>query len=299
MTSTRGNWLRSLLAGLSIAAAQAGASTAWAQGFGPDPFRPYNSQYEAYTYPTGPGQSAGLNTRSGGMGNANQFQNYLNELTGAGREGPERYGIGTPYYRSAVDPRFDKKGDREYRPNSKADQTFEQTQESITEKYLAYFSERDPKRRAALLRDYNQTRRRVSRALSTRRVNPSSTLDAATAPEPVGRSSQPAGRREADLTGGRDSTRRSTNLDRSDSSPLRAPSPGSAERRSGSIPPPPPLPPAAASRSSRTRRTPGEVLDRARRIDGLDDLMPGTGASSATSRPARRGATPPPIPPSD
>ena len=84
MTSTRGNWLRSLLAGLSIAAAQTGASTVSAQGFGPDPFKPYNSQFDAYTYPTGPGQAAGLNARFGN-GGANQFQNYLNELTSGGR----------------------------------------------------------------------------------------------------------------------------------------------------------------------------------------------------------------------
>ena len=28
-----------------------GTTAVWAQGFGPDPFRPYNSQYDPYVYP--------------------------------------------------------------------------------------------------------------------------------------------------------------------------------------------------------------------------------------------------------
>jgi hypothetical protein len=290
MNSTRGKWLRSLLAGLRIAAAQGGASTAWAQGFGPDPFQPYNSQFEPFTYPTAPsspgmGQSAGMNVRSGVRG-ANDWEAYQNQLAGAGRAGAERYGIGMPYYRSTVDSRFDKDGKREYRPNRRADQSYERTQEVITQKYLAYFAERDPTKRAALVRDYNQTSRRVSRALSTRGNDPSRILDAATQLDSDQRSMPSTIGRDDDLRGSGISTPRSSGADRS----------GAAGSRSRSIPPAPPLPPGAAARP---RRTPTEVLNRAQRSSGSDSLVPGTRAGSATERRARPGSTPPAPPPSE
>jgi len=203
-----------------------------------------------------------MNGRSGVRG-ANEFQTYLNELAGAGRAGAERYGIGMPYYRSSVDSRFDTEGKREYRPNRKADAAYEQTQELIAQKYFAYFAERDPARRAALIRDYNQTRRRVSRALSSRRENPASILDAATRLEPDRRSTRPSLGRADDLRGSADSTPRPTQSERSRSSQARARPSDSVGSRSGSIPPPPPLPPNAATRTGRTRRTPAEVLNRA------------------------------------
>jgi len=296
MTSTRGNWLRSLLAGLSIAAAQAGASTAWAQGFGPDPFQPYNSQFEPYTRPIGPAGAGagqgGMNGRSGGRGD-NQFQAYLDELQGVGRARTEKYGIGMPYYRSAVDSRFDVEGRREYRPNRRADRAYEQTQELITQKYLAYFAERDPKKRAELLRDYNQTHGRVARALSIRREDPSRILDRATQLEADRRSRAATLGRDDDLRGSGDSTPRSIPAGRSGSSPARA---GSAASRSGSIPPAPPLPPGAAGR---TRRTPTDVLNRAQRGTLYNDLVPSREARPATERTARPRSTPPATAPRD
>ena len=53
MNWTRDRVIRLLLAGLCGAAAQVVPPRAFAQGFGPDPFRPYNSQYLQYTYPIG------------------------------------------------------------------------------------------------------------------------------------------------------------------------------------------------------------------------------------------------------
>jgi hypothetical protein len=303
MTSTRGNWLRFLLAGLSIAAAHAGAPFAWAQGFGPDPFQPYNSQYDPYVYPMGPaspgtGPGGTVNER-GGVRGANQWEAYQNELAGTARAGAEKYGIGMPYYRAAVDSRFDTAGKREYRPNRKADQKYEKTQELITQKYLAYFTERDPKKRAALVRDYSQTRRLVSRALSARGEAPSRILDEAIQLDADRRSRPTARGRNDDLGGNGVSTPRSAEAERSGSDAAREGSSSSTGRRAGSIPPPPPLPPGAAVRSSQSRRTPSEVLNRAQRGAASDDLMPGTGAGSATRRPARPGSTPPPTPPSD
>jgi hypothetical protein len=188
MVSSRNRWLRSLLAGLGILAAPVGASTVWAQPI--DPFRPFNSQYDAYRYPIGPatpegGQSAPM--ALSGVRGANQYQNYLNELQGAGGAGVEHNGIGMPYFRSAVDPRFDRDGSREYRPNRKTDETFERTQALITEKYFAYFTEKDPKKRAELLRNFNRARSQVTRALSARGAKSERLLDAVSGPRPPSR----------------------------------------------------------------------------------------------------------------
>ena len=55
MKWTRDRWIRFLFAGLCIARGAAGGlRAAHAQGFGPDPFRPFNSQYDQYVYPIRP-----------------------------------------------------------------------------------------------------------------------------------------------------------------------------------------------------------------------------------------------------
>src|SRR5262249_15334205 len=128
----------------------AGDRVVRAQGFGPDPFRPYNNQYDAYTYPLGPaGPDAAQSAAAmrAGLRGANQFQNYLAEIQGLGRTGTERYGQGLPYFRSVVDPRFDPGQKRDHRPNSTTAQSFEATQQRLTAKYLAYFEEQDPQKR--------------------------------------------------------------------------------------------------------------------------------------------------------
>src|SRR5262249_26823325 len=146
-----------------------------AQGFGPDPFRPYNSQFDPYVYPMGPaspeaGGSGPILPRPG-YARANQFQEYLDSLTGTGRPGPDRStsAVGVPYFRSAVDPAFEEGFRRRYQPNAQTEQSFEATQQLVTEKYLAYFSERDTRKRAALLREYQFARREATRDLGGRR----------------------------------------------------------------------------------------------------------------------------------
>ena len=54
MTWTRDRCDPLSIRGLCVAAAPLGLSMAHAQGFGPDPFRPFNSQYVQYVYPIRP-----------------------------------------------------------------------------------------------------------------------------------------------------------------------------------------------------------------------------------------------------
>ena len=44
-----------LSAGLALLLLAGSPIAAFAQGFGPDPFRPFNSQYDSYVYPISPG----------------------------------------------------------------------------------------------------------------------------------------------------------------------------------------------------------------------------------------------------
>jgi hypothetical protein len=299
MTSIRGCCLRFLALGLGIAAALAPVSSAQAQGFGPDPFKPYNWMYEPYTVPMAPGSVPGgsslsINARAGFAG-ANQFEAYKEDLLNLGRSsGPERYGIGSPYFRSSVDSRFLREGVREYRPNRKADRAYEQTQDLVSEKFLAYFQERDPKRRAALIRDYQRTRRRVERALSTKGDNPLRTLSAA---DRSGAAPRPAASglgRGLDLLGGRGAAGRGAAADRSASPPRRDRTAEAAE--DNSIPPPPVLPPGARLRSQ-PRRTPDEVLNRSRALDARDNPRRDSSDRTTPGGGARRRTTPPPLPP--
>lgn len=186
MSSQRGELRR--IGGRFLAASfvflAAVTGSAFAQpGFGPDPFWPYNSQYTPYARPVGPAEPVGGGAMRGNQAafrGANQFQDYLDNLQGsAGRNSSDRATVGTPYYRSSVNPDFSLRGramSRQYQPNSSgANASFDMAQRRAAEKYFAYFSERDPARRRELRNEYRDARRDASRALHSR-VRPPSAL---------------------------------------------------------------------------------------------------------------------------
>ena len=157
------------LTSLSILVALAIAPTAVAQGFGPDPYRPYNSRFDPFVYPVAPGPldyGNNLNvTPSGGVRGANQFENYLNSLRGSSNGGPRGSGgAGMPYYQA--NRAYDSDFDREYRPNRKADADFEAKQESVTNFYFKYLREKDPQKRAELFRQYTRAKNLAERELA-------------------------------------------------------------------------------------------------------------------------------------
>lgn len=271
MRSHRGSWLGSWLLASACLLMPGVSSTVRAQpGFGPDPFWPYNSQYAPYVSPIGPaspagGQGGAFLPREGIRG-ANQFEDYLDGLQGGGRNFSDRANIGMPYYRSAVDPDYNPRGrgSRQYQPNTRANTSFEQAQRTVADKYFAYYSERDPARRAELMKEYRAARRETSRILSGRGRTPSRT---------AGSSSR--------LESG---SRRST---RSGSAP---PIPGTGDRSAsddGRIGPPPPVPSLGSSRSSgsSTRgNSPGDVLRRSEAMDANSRGLPGSRPSGTRSR---------------
>jgi hypothetical protein len=254
MTSTRGPWVWYVLAGISIAVAPIGLQSARGQGFSPDPFQPFNSQYNQFTYPISP--FAGGPGAAGPMGRAdNQYQQYLKELDGADRALSQRYGIGVQYWKLRSDASLDKRDQLSRGIGRRR----EDAATSISQRYLAYFSEDDPQKRAILMRDF------------TTRWRPEPRGGAAAADGETGKGD--AGRRPlrgaGGLTGagGRSGARDSAK-------------PGDATSRRGPAPPPPPRT-RFPTGPSRAQRNPSDVIERSRR---LDDDLPSTRRPTAADR---------------
>ena len=81
--------------------------------------------------------------------------------------GSRASGPGTPYYHAYR--RFDSDFERNYRPNKEADKAFYNDQERRNTKYFEAVREKDPRKRAQLLRDYNLENLRSARTLSAGR----------------------------------------------------------------------------------------------------------------------------------
>ena len=246
---------------------------------GPDPFRPYNAQYDAFVYPIAPGpMDAGYNSAMKGQGvrGANQFENYLNSLQGTGSRG----GAGTPYFRA--NRAYDHEFNREYRPNREADARFETNQDMVTELYFKYLREKDPQKRAEIFKDYNRARSRADRDLASPRPG-------------TQRSSARSSRREAPPALGSESTGTGTKGRAVD----RAPSPLSSERSrsrtsaAGSArgsrvgPAPTPLGGLAPDLGSPGGASPSQVLDRATRSERsrVAPRVPGLGSAPPPATP--------------
>ena len=75
------------------------STAAHAQGFGPDPFQPYNSQYAPFVTPVAPGPMdyGYYSGPARGVRGANQFENYLNSLQTSAAGGASRRGWGREY----------------------------------------------------------------------------------------------------------------------------------------------------------------------------------------------------------
>ncbi|MBV8311191.1 MAG: hypothetical protein JO344_12480, partial [Planctomycetaceae bacterium] len=149
------------------------ATAARGQGFGPDPFQPYNSQYAPFITPVAPGpMDYGYNNGlARGVRGANQFANYLDSLqTSAAGARAGGTGVGTPYYQA--NRAYDREFGRIYQPNKVADQQFETSQASVNQLYFEYLREKDPKKRAEIFRNYNRARSRADRELVSPRGVP-------------------------------------------------------------------------------------------------------------------------------
>jgi hypothetical protein len=169
-----------------------------AQGFGPDPFHPYNSDYSQYVWPIAPVNDYGFNSQAiRGLRSANQFQNYMNSLQGQGNANGSTGGAGTPYYRA--NRAYDRDFGRVYQPNKNADQQFDTFKERSTDLYFQYLRERDQRKRADLFRKYNRARNESDRALAASRSNTRPSTRSSNSEGRAGTSSEKESSRERDL----------------------------------------------------------------------------------------------------
>jgi hypothetical protein len=240
MTSTRGTLIGFLLTALSIGVTPLGIQAARAQG--PDPFQPYNNQFQQFARPISP--VPGGPGAAGPMGRAdNQYQQYLKELDGADRALTQRYGIGVQYWKLRSDVDLDKRAQLSRRIGRQ----HEDVAATISQKYLAYFSEDNPRKRAILMRDFASNRRQEGRG-GLARAGEAENGEAGTALE----SGRPI--RGLPGIGGRSGGSSSRETAKA------------GEATTGRSTPPPPPPPRARG-TSRIQRRPSEVLDRSRELD--------------------------------
>src|SRR5208283_5451831 len=157
------NTVLPLLLGVLLSTAARG------QGFGPDPFQPYNQQYAPFVTPIAPGpMDYGYNNQMArGVRGANQFENYLQSLQTSALGARAGTGVGVPFFQA--NRAFDREFGRIYQPNKAADQRFEANQASVNQLYFEYLREKDPKKRAEIFRNYNRARSRADRELASPR----------------------------------------------------------------------------------------------------------------------------------
>jgi len=275
MTSTRPrtrNGLR-LAAGTAWLLLAISPIPALAQGFGPDPFRPFNSQYDAYVYPIAPGALDGIGNPSinrSGVRGANQFEGYLNGI-GSGN-------VGTRFDQLYRDQASEFR--RPFSPSRDADDKFQEQQATVNKLYFDYIRAKDPQERAAALKKYNEARSQASRELSSA----SRGANMRRAQRPKRGAPDAAKAKAAD-----DESAESEGVGRSGRSNALLRRPG----RRSPVPAAPAIPglanPSASGRTSTSDHKPSDVLDRAERSEGGS-----SGTSSGTGR-SRRTPPPPPI----
>ena len=159
----------------------------------PDPYNivgEYNLQYEPFMYATPPNDLSALPNQGSlappaGNRSANRFQTYMDNVemgdtVETSRSGDSRHtGPGVPYWRARG--RFDDDPYRNsYRPNENADQSYYDNQKKLNKIYTKAMDEKDPKKRAEVLREYNLENLRAARKLSSGRNGAERPKDRAT-----------------------------------------------------------------------------------------------------------------------
>lgn len=259
------------------------ASTGLAQpGMGPDPYRPFNSQFDAFTFPIAPGYgdvvpNEAAYGRAGLAARSNRFQEYLQGTA---------FGSGNQNFRTQrqLDPQAFRES--QYRPNRKVDEEsgYYEKQEYVSQAYFKYLRESDPKRRAELLKKYQQARSRPSRDFSVlnRRQAPRRNEDDSMTAERSEQGLSPRARRFEDDSATDDPT--SSRLPRTD-------------RPTGTRPAAPPLRGSAAAGSGRLGApTPSETLGESLRRERELRTRPSPPSSLIPSRRSRSLIRTPPAP---
>jgi len=232
-------------------------STGWAQG---NSFNPYgNSGYADYrefgnpAYPTNPslpGQARLSGEPLVTRPRPNSYQQYTQDLNGDSDAGSARRGSNLPYYQAYQ--QLNSRYNRVYRPNdTRKDREFEDRLKQRDAAYAKALAERDPIKRAKLLRELEQS--------SVDRMSPTARARAAASTTNQPRQSATNSRAPSPNTAS------APPLPGERPAPTRAPSSGATQRRSSTsapatrTPAPPPIGSLAAP--GRTDSTIGPAPD--------------------------------------
>lgn len=159
------------LFGSAFCVAVASTSNAIAQ-LSPDPYNPWNSQYESYVYPSIPGGTgvypgqAAYEMPSGNR-SANRFSRDVLEdfdrpsLDERGGRVPLRRGVGIPYTRAYRE--YDEMYKRVYTPNANVDDDYNSMRQQRDKAYQALRASKDPKERSDLRRTFDLYNRKTLR----------------------------------------------------------------------------------------------------------------------------------------
>lgn len=152
------------------------AGSAHAQGSF-DPYSPLLNQYNSYAFPSAPSnlalpgaarRDADLSRGIGAPSTANQFspESIFSERDRFSEDAPRPRGtgIGVPYTQSYR--QYDRDLGRIYSPNERVDKGFYEGQQERYKLYLDAMREKDPKKRAQMLREVNNLTAKAGRDLS-------------------------------------------------------------------------------------------------------------------------------------
>ena len=116
-----------------------------------NPYEPFNSQYRDYARPGGMNPFDAMSTN---RSQNSTYQEDMDRLLG-GRETAAGKSRDTDRYYNAY-RKYDEQLDRLYRPNQKVDELYNQRKSTRDSVYFKALRERDPKKRAALMKSYTR-----------------------------------------------------------------------------------------------------------------------------------------------
>jgi hypothetical protein len=138
-----------------------------------DPYNPWNSQYDAYVYPSFPGGTGVYSNQEAyaiprGNRGANRFAEALEDYDrpSVDKDGPRvplRRGVGIPYTRAYRD--YDRMYNRVYTPNENIDDEYNASRQKREEAYSDFRLATDPKKRSEYRKNYDYYNRQTLREL--------------------------------------------------------------------------------------------------------------------------------------
>jgi hypothetical protein len=163
-----------------VAGLATSSGVAFGQDHTADPYKPYNNQYQQFVYPTAPsnlalpGQARIYTEAATGAFSerARQSELFADEenIFDRGTSGSPGAYVGVPYYRAFR--QYDKSYGRDSSPNRTRDRQFQKDREQFSQRRQEAGLEKDPKKRAELLKGVERDELKLFRSSNEGRNSP-------------------------------------------------------------------------------------------------------------------------------